>query len=64
MKRLHVLLPATVTLITLACPTAFAQWAWQWRDEKGHMVYSDAAPPPSERSLAMFPVPLAVSRPF
>jgi hypothetical protein len=47
MKRLHVLLPATVTLITLACPTAFAQWAWQWRDEKGHMVYSDAAPPPS-----------------
>ena len=52
MKRLHVLLPATaaplVTLIlALACPTAQAQWAWQCRDEKGHMVYSDAAPPPS-----------------
>jgi len=47
MKRLHVLLPATAALIALACPPALAQWAWQWRDEKGHMVYSDAAPPPS-----------------
>ena len=47
MKRLHVLLPATATLIALACPIAQAQWAWQWRDEKGLMVYSDAAPPPS-----------------
>ncbi|WP_439891301.1 DUF4124 domain-containing protein [Ralstonia sp. 25C] len=47
MKRLHVLLPATATLIALACPPALAQWAWQWRDDKGHMVYSDAAPPPS-----------------
>lgn len=47
MKRLHVLLPATAALIALACPVAQAQWAWQWRDDKGHMVYSDAAPPPS-----------------
>lgn len=47
MKRLHVLLPASATLIALACPAALAQWAWQWRDEKGLMVYSDAAPPPS-----------------
>ena len=47
MKRLHVLLPATAALIALACPVAEAQWAWQWRDDKGHMVYSDAAPPPS-----------------
>ncbi|MEE2979795.1 MAG: DUF4124 domain-containing protein [Pseudomonadota bacterium] len=47
MKRLHVLLPATSALIALACPIAEAQWAWQWRDDKGHMVYSDAAPPPS-----------------
>ncbi|CBJ43201.1 hypothetical protein RSP795_08460 [Ralstonia solanacearum] len=46
MKRLHVLLPATATLIALACPV-HAQWAWQWRDEKGQMVYSDVAPPPS-----------------
>ncbi|KHK58393.1 hypothetical protein PI87_01125 [Ralstonia sp. A12] len=52
MKRLHVLLPATATplvtlILALACPAAQAQWAWQWRDEKGLMVYSDAAPPPS-----------------
>ncbi|MGL6156392.1 MAG: DUF4124 domain-containing protein, partial [Ralstonia mannitolilytica] len=47
MKRLHVLLPAAATLIAIACPAASAQWAWQWRDEKGQMVYSDAAPPPS-----------------
>src|SRR5689334_3558940 len=52
MKRLHVLLPATATplltlILSLACPAAQAQWAWQWRDDKGHMVYSDAAPPPS-----------------
>lgn len=47
MKRLHVLLPATAALIALACPVAQAQWAWQWRDDKGRMVYSDAAPPPS-----------------
>lgn len=47
MKRLHVLLPATAVLIAVACPAAVAQWAWQWRDDKGHMVYSDAAPPPS-----------------
>jgi hypothetical protein len=47
MTRLHVLLPATAALIALACPIAQAQWAWQWRDEKGLMVYSDAAPPPS-----------------
>ncbi|WP_459204699.1 DUF4124 domain-containing protein [Ralstonia pseudosolanacearum] len=46
MKRLHVLLPATAALIALACPV-HAQWAWQWRDEKGQMVYSDVAPPPS-----------------
>ncbi len=46
MKRLHVLLPATATLIAIACPV-YAQWAWQWRDEKGQMVYSDVAPPPS-----------------
>ncbi|MCO5398899.1 DUF4124 domain-containing protein [Ralstonia soli] len=47
MKRLHVLLPATAALITFACPAVHAQWAWQWRDDKGQMVYSDAAPPPS-----------------
>lgn len=47
MKRLRVLLPATATLIALACPAAHAQWAWQWRDDKGVMVYSDAPPPPS-----------------
>ena len=50
MKRLHVLLPATAALIALACPIAQAQWAWRWHDDKGHMVYSDAAPPPSVRS--------------
>lgn len=52
MKRLHVLLPATATLIALAGPV-HAQWAWQWRDEKGQMVYSDVAPPPSIRRAAL-----------
>lgn len=47
MKRLHVLLPAAAALVAIACPAVSAQWAWQWRDEKGQMVYSDAAPPPS-----------------
>lgn len=47
MEQLYTLLSATAALIALAYPITWAQWTWQWRDDKGHMIYSNAVPPPS-----------------